>query len=129
MCHALYVWSSLPKSSDAAQPMSDRGRYLGNFGFFGASALCANSAKKAGLDRGNRWAALVRRAPPATGPLTEVLTGNGPWYHVTPDGNFGELVFKDKAAILSDDVQVTPGRDEFGARITNNMNVDLPPKC
>lgn len=83
----------------------------------------------AGLDRGNRWTALVRLAPPTTGPLTDVLTGNGPWYHVSSDGNFGELVFKDKAAILSGDVQVTPGRDEFGARITNNMNVWIDGGC
>lgn len=103
--------------------------YLGNFGFFGASTLCQNAAKQAGLDRGNRWTALVRLAPPTTGPLTDVLTGNGPWYHVSSDGNFGELVFKDKAAILSGDVQVTPGRDEFGARITNNMNVWIDGGC
>ena len=105
--------------------------YLANFGFYGASSLCATSAKKAGLDRGNRWEALVRSSSSIPGPvpLTDVLTGKGPWYHVSSDGNFGELVFKDKAAILSGDVQVTPGRDEFGARITTNMAVWVDSGC
>ena len=54
--------------------------YLANFGWYGGSALCTTAAKNAGLDRGNRWTALVKVSPILSGPvpLTDVLTGKGP---------------------------------------------------
>ncbi len=107
--------------------------YLSDFGRLGASSLCENAAKRAGLYRGNHWAALVRVTPSIPGPvpLTDALIGKGPWHHVSSDGNFGELVYKDKTAILSwvDFPAVPPSRDEFGSLITNNMAVWFDSGC
>lgn len=95
--------------------------YQGDFWRWSLTNLCEKAAKRAGIDRGNGWTTLAGVHYPYE-MIPSTIKSNGPWHQVSPGGQFGDLVFKDRAAIGA--LSIVPGtlsRNEYGGPLTSNL--------